>query len=113
MRPLAVIACAICAVAALGLSIMTYMDVFMFGFPDGHVTDYQRATGPPLRVLTWVAAGLSLMFLALAVSPIGTRVRTFGWLGLVLALALVAIGTQIAIPWYFGTHLGLDNGIGG
>ena len=67
MRSLMLIACVICAVAALGLALVTGMDVSMFGFPDGYVTDYQKAAGPPLRVITWVAAGLGLLFLALAV----------------------------------------------
>jgi hypothetical protein len=31
----------------------------------------------------------------------------------VFALVLVAITAQVGVPWYFGTHLGLDNGIGG
>lgn len=39
IRTLASIACVICAVAALGLSLVTNMDVSMFGFPDGYVTD--------------------------------------------------------------------------
>ena len=113
MRSLALIACAICAVAALGLSLLTNVDVSMFGFPDGYVTDYQKAARAPLRVITWVAAGLGLLFLALAVSPIGTKVRTLAWLAALIVLVLVALTAQVGIPWYFGTHLGLDNGIGG
>jgi hypothetical protein len=113
MRPLAIIACVVCAVAAFGLSLQTYMDVYLFGFPDSHVTDYQKAAGPPLTGITWSEAGFGLVFLALAVSPIGTRVRTVGWLAALVGLVLVALAAQIWIPWYFGTHLGLDNGIGG
>ena len=52
MRTLASTACVICAVAALGLSLRTKIDVFMFGFPDGYVTDYQKAAYTPLRVIT-------------------------------------------------------------
>jgi len=36
--------------------------------------------------------------------------------GLLVALAVfvvVATIAQVGVPWYFGTHLGLDNGIGG
>jgi hypothetical protein len=29
-----------CAIAAPGLSFRTNMEVSMFGFPDGHITDY-------------------------------------------------------------------------
>jgi hypothetical protein len=113
MRSLTSIACVICAVAAIGLAIMTWMDVSMFGFPDGYVTDYQKAAGPPLKVITWVAAGLGLLFLALAFVPIRTKVRTIAWLAAVIGLVLVTSAARIGIPWYFGTHLGLDNGIGG
>jgi Flp pilus assembly pilin Flp len=30
-----------------------------------------------------------------------------------IAFVLVALVGQVGVPWYFGTHLDLDNGIGG
>ena len=30
-----------------------------------------------------------------------------------IALGLVVLVQLVGVPWYFGTHLGLDNGIGG
>lgn len=113
MRTLSSIACAVCGIAAFGLSLMTYMDVSLYGFPDGHLTDYQKAAAPPLRVGTWASAGLCLVFLALAFTPISTRARTISMLGSLIGLVLVAMAAKIGIPWYFGTHLGLDNGFGG
>lgn len=113
MRSLGLIACVICALAAFGLALMTYMDLSMYGFPDGYVTDYQQAAGPSYTIITWVAVGLGLLFLALAFAPIRTKVRMIAWLAALIGLALVALAAQIGIPWYFGTHLGLDNGIGG
>jgi len=107
------IACVVCAVAAFGLSLFTSMDVSMFGFPDGYVTDYQKAAETPLTIVTWVTAGLGLLFLALAFSPIGSRTRLIGWLAALIALVLVATAAQVGIPWYFGVHLALDNGVGG
>jgi hypothetical protein len=89
------------------------MDVSMFGFPDGYVTDYQQAAGLPLRVITGAAALLGLVFLALAFLPIRAKVRTIAWLAALIGLVLVALAAQFGVPWYFGTHLGLDNGIGG
>jgi hypothetical protein len=113
MRSLESIACVICAVAAIGLALLTSMDVSMFGFPDGYVTDYQKAAGPPLKVITRASAGLGLVFLALAFFPIRTRARTIAWLAALIVLGLVTLAARIGIPWYFGTPLGLDNGIGG
>lgn len=110
---LAIFACVVCAIAALGLAFMTVMDVSMDGFPDGHVTDYKKAVDAPLTILAWVEAGFGLLFLAFAFSPISTRARAVGMLVALIAFVLVAIIVQIGVPWYFGTHLGLDNGIGG
>jgi len=107
------ITCAICALIALGMAGLTYMNVFMFGFPDSHVTDYQEAARGPLTVLGWAQAGLGFIFLALGFRSIGVRARTAGWLVALTALVLTALVAQIGIPWYYGTHLGLDNGIGG
>ncbi len=106
-------ACVICAIAAFGLAVWTYMDLSMFGFPDGYVTDYQKAAGTPLTIITWAAAGFGLLFVALAFARIGSRTRLIGGLAALIALALVAAAAQIGVPWYFGTHLGLDNGVGG
>jgi hypothetical protein len=113
LKSLTVIACVICAVAALVLSFRTNMEVSMFGFPDGYVTDYMKAAETPLRIATWVLAGFGALFLALAVLRIGTRARAVAWLAALIALVLVVAAAQRGVPWYFGTHLGLDNGIGG
>jgi hypothetical protein len=113
MRALAIIASVVCAIAALGLAFMTAMDVSLDGFPDGHVTDYEKAADAPLTILAGVEAGFSFLFLALAFSPIGTRARAIGLLIALIAFVPVVIVAEVGVPWYFGTHLGLDNGIGG
>lgn len=113
MKALVQTACVIFAIAAFSLSFWTYTDMSMFGFPDGYVTDYQRAAGTPLTITTWVLAILGAVFVALGFAPIRSRVRAFAWLAALIALILVAIAAYVGVPWYFGTHLGLDNGIGG
>jgi hypothetical protein len=104
---------AVCAVAALLLAVMAGSDLYFTGFPDSHLTDYDKAAEVSKRVLMWVEWGFVLLFLFLAVSPITARTRTVGLVGSVIALVLVAIVQWVGIPWYFMTHLGLDNGIGG
>ncbi|MGO4444060.1 hypothetical protein AB4Z42_11970 [Mycobacterium sp. 2YAF39] len=113
MRTFVASACVICAIAAFGLSLWTYMDVSMFGFPDGYVTDYQKAADTPLTIITWVSAGLGLLLLALAFSPIGSPSRAMGWLAALIVLVILATAARVGVPWYFGIHLGLDNGVGG
>ncbi|WP_029112726.1 hypothetical protein [Mycobacterium sp. URHB0044] len=113
MRTAATIVGLVCAVAALVLAFTTHMDVSMAGFPDGHLTDYDKAVSVPLRILVWVLAGFGVLFLVLVLVPIKARTRTVGLLIAVLAFAIVAMATTVGVPWYFGTHLNLDNGVGG
>ena len=113
MRALAIVACLIAAVAALGLHVLASWDLYLTGFPDGHLTDYDKAAEAPKRILTWVELGFVPLFLVLAFSPIGTRKRAVGLLAALVVLVLVVVVQLVGVPWYFGTHLGLDNGIGG
>jgi hypothetical protein len=112
-RVVAIIACVVGALVALGLAMNTFMNLAFAGFPDSHLTDYDKAVHTPLTITAWVEAVVGVVLLALAVTPIGTRTRTIGLVLTVFALVLVAITAQVGVPWYFGTHLGLDNGIGG
>ena len=109
----AAIAGTLCAVAALWLAVTTYMDVSMAGFPDGHVTEFGKAVDGPLWAVTWLSLGLAVLFVALAFSPIRARLRAVGLVVVLAAFVLVALVAEVGIPWYFGTHLGLDNAIGG
>jgi hypothetical protein len=113
VRGIATIVGLVCVAAALWLAFMTFMDVAMIGFPDGYVTDYEKAVATPLSIAMWVEVGLAILFLALAFSPIRARVRTIGLLAALIAFVAVAFVAQAGVPWYYGTHVGLDNGIGG
>ena len=113
MRALAIVACVIAAIAALGLHVLAAWDLYLTGFPDGHLTDYDKAVEAPKRILMWAEFGFVPLFLVLAFSPIGTRARGVGLLAALTALILIVVVQLVGVPWYFGTHLGLDNGIGG
>jgi hypothetical protein len=113
MRALAIVACVVGAIGALWLTLQAGWDLYLTGFPDGHLTDYDKAVNTPKRILMWVEFGFVPLFLSLAFSPIGTRRRGVGLLAALTALVLVAVVQLVGLPWYFGSHLGLDNGIGG
>ena len=105
--------CVVCALVAAGLTLNAAFDLSLTGFPDSHFTDYAKAVDGPKHVLLWLQAGLATLFVALAVVPMGARARTLAALAAVVALALTAALQWVGVPWYYGTHLGLDNGIGG
>ena len=113
MRALAVVACVVGAIAAFGLALLAGWDLYLTGFPDSHFTDYDKAVETPKRILVWVEIGFAPLFLVLAFSPVGTRKRAVGLLAALSALGFVVAVQLVGLPWYFISHLGLDNGIGG
>ena len=113
MRALAIAACMMGAISALGLTLLAAGDLYLTGFPDSHLTDYDKAVEVPKRILMWAEFGFVPLFLVLGFSPIGARARAIGLLAASTTGVLVAVVQLIGVPWYFGTYLGLDNGIGG
>src|SRR5277367_4996882 len=101
MRALPTVASAVGVVAALWFALQAAGDLALTGFPDSHFTDYDKAVEVPKRILMRVEFGFIPLFLLLAFPRIGARAR---------AVVLVQL---VGVPWYFGSHLGLDNGIGG
>jgi hypothetical protein len=98
---------------ALFLSFQAAGDLYLTGFPDGHLTDYDKAADTPKRILMWVEVGFIAPFLALAFFRTGARARAVGLLIALTVFGLVVAVQLVGVPWYFGSHLGLDNGIGG
>jgi hypothetical protein len=113
MRALAIVACVVGAIGALWLTLQAGWDLYLTGFPDGHLTDYDKAVNTPKRILMWVEFGFVPLFLVLAFARIGTRARAVGLFAALVVFGLVAVVQLVGLPWYFGSHLGLDNGIGG
>ena len=73
MRALAAVACVVAAIAALWLSFLAVGDLCLTGFPEGHLTDYDKAVDAPKRVLMWLEFGFVPLFLVLVFARIGTR----------------------------------------
>ena len=66
MRALAKVGCLVSAIAALWLTLLAVGDLSLTGFPDGHLTDYDKAVDAPKRILMWVEFGFIPLFLVLA-----------------------------------------------
>ena len=113
MRVLATVACIVGAIAALWFAVQASWDLALTGFPDSHFTDYDNAVEVPKRILMWAEFGFVPLFLLLALPRIRERVRGVGPVVALIVLGLVVLVQLVGVPWYFGSHLGLDNGIGG
>ncbi|ABM16528.1 MULTISPECIES: hypothetical protein [Mycolicibacterium] len=107
------VVCAVCAIAALLLAVTAGSDLYFAGYPDSHLTHYDSAAEMPKRALMWGEWGFVLLFGVLAVAPVSARARSIGLLVGLIAIVLVAMVQWFGMPWYFITHLGIDNGIGG
>jgi hypothetical protein len=53
MRVLANVARVLAAIVALFLSYLAAGDLYLTGFADGHLTDYDKAVYAPKRTLMW------------------------------------------------------------
>jgi cell division protein FtsW (lipid II flippase) len=82
------------------------------GFPDGHVTEYEKATHLLRTILLWMNLALGLYLFRLAIPYPPTRTRAARIVYVISALLLVLACVEIVMPWYFVSHLGLDNGGG-
>lgn len=101
------------AIAALWFAVEASWDLALTGFPDSHFTDYDKAVEVPKRILMWAEFGFVPLFLLLALPRIRERARAVGPVVALIVLGLIVVLQLVGVPWYFGTHLGLDNGIGG
>jgi hypothetical protein len=88
-------------------------ELALTGFPDSHFTDYDKAVEVPKRILMWAEFGFVPLFLLLALPRIRKGAGAVGPVVALLVLGLIVLVQLVGVPWYFGTHLGLDNGIGG
>ncbi|OBK39471.1 hypothetical protein A5658_24360 [Mycobacterium sp. 1245111.1] len=113
MRAVATAACVVGALAALWFGWQAYWDLALTGFPDSHFTDYDKAVELPKGILLWIEFGFVPLFLLLGVPRIRARTGVAGPVLALAALGAVVVVQVVGVPWYFGTHLGLDNGIGG
>lgn len=66
MRALPTVACVVAAIAALLLGYQAAWDLYLTGFPDGHLTDYDKAVDASKQTLKWVEFGFVPLFLVLA-----------------------------------------------
>jgi hypothetical protein len=113
MRALPTVACIVGAIAALWFAVQASWDLALTGFPDSHFTDYDKAVEVPKRILMWAEFGFVPLFLLLALPRIRERARAVGPVVALIVFGLVVLVQLVGVPWYFGRHLGLDNGIGG
>lgn len=102
------------ALVCAGLLVITLVCQWengMAGFPDGHLTDYDKAVHTPYHWLCVASLFFCLYFAWLAIvksRKTGLRLA----LGLVAYLLLIVV-PAVALNYYFLHWLQLDNGIGG
>lgn len=107
------IASIVLALASLALSLLGLLELMRAGFPDGHLTEYERATSSLKTILFWIYLAHGLYFFRLAIPGLMLRTKVVRFLITLAALILLIAFTEVAVPWYFVDYLGLNNGRGG
>jgi hypothetical protein len=92
---------------------ITYFELKMAGFPDGHLTDYSRASRLPLTICNWLNMGFLIFFIYFYF-----KVQHFSrprrkLIFLIVLYCLFLLFTALAIPYYLQVIRGLENGQGG
>lgn len=103
------VASAILAIVASAISFLGLQEVSFFGFPDGHITDYERAAKPVLLAHYYLLAGLGLFFSISTVVNLQKKFVGVFMIASVLTLFVILVA-KFGVPLYFGS---LDNGVGG
>lgn len=94
---------------------MTYFSISMTGFPDGSLTDYERATILPLTIFNWINFASSFAFFYLSHYFKSPNKSSSGW-RLIIAIFLhifLSVMTFYGIEFYYKDYLGLNYGQGG
>lgn len=117
------LAVALCwGLLCLALAFVEWASLSMVGFPDGHLTVFDRETVGPRRVLLMLCVAQALLIPALAMA--GCFRRASALTLAILAAALLIAAPMVALPSCPGssacraayqelTGRGLDHGIGG
>lgn len=98
-----------CGLVVLTLARLTEQS--MAGFPDGYLTDYDRATKSPYEYLCFASLLFCLYFAYLAIFRTRKTGLQLGW-G-IAAYVLTIVLPAVLLKHYFLDWLHLDNGIGG
>ena len=95
--------------AALAMAAYEYAWLQGLGFPDGHLTDLDRARIPLRSAFIGLSVLCGLCFLLLARIASGKQRRI--WLLAVIGLYLAIVLATLSIDWHLSTSL--DAGAGG
>jgi hypothetical protein len=94
---LARVACVVIAIVAVFMSYRAAGDLYLTGFPDGHLTDYDKAVDAPKHILMWAELCFVALFLVLAFCRIGTRARAVGLLTTLTVFVLVVVVQLVGV----------------
>ena len=101
------------AIVALAASVDTFRELHNLGFPDGHLTEYERGIRTPLFILAGCQLCAFLLFTSLGIASqrfeFGGKMQK----GVLSIFLFSLICQHLLIPWYFLTYLRLENGQGG
>lgn len=97
-------------VVILLIIVVAYLTIQYAGFPDGHVTDYEKAIKIPLILCNLINAITGIFLFRQSFSK-NVKLMTICIAIVIHVIFLLAY--TYGLDWYFKVYLGLDYGQGG
>ena len=88
-------------------------EIKYFGFPDGHITPFQKSMLPFFKSAIFIYILISILFFGLGIFYQKSILSKYIFFITLAIAAITAISIYIILPCYFGVYLNLDNGHGG
>ncbi len=111
-RGVPIVRCAIMAAISLAVAGALLLVISESGFPDGHLTEYQRWALPLQKAAAGGLAGLGVGFIGLALVRSEAAALRRIYLAAVVG-AWAVVGGVLALPWIGQDLLQLEDGQGG
>lgn len=106
------VACGAMAAISLAVAGALFLAIAESGFPDGHLTAYQRWALPLQKAAAGALVGLGLGFAGLALVTLEAPARSRLFRAALVAALIVTSGA-LALPWIGQDLLHLEDGQGG
>lgn len=56
---------------------LVFYEMSMAGFPDGHITEYDRAMQVPLTIFNWISIAFSIFFIYISIRSVAKVKQKF------------------------------------
>jgi hypothetical protein len=107
MKRIARVAILLYLIPLMYVSIRLYDELSLVGFPDGYISDFDRATELPFSILSWINIAFALYFLYLGIFSDSKGLGKKTVVTIIIHILFFVFAYK-AIVYYYKIYLGLS-----